>query len=447
MGRRGKDELPAMRLHRPSGNARVRLNGKDIYLGKYGSEEARVAYHALIQKLVAEQQNPLATIKPSAAVLPGDAVGEHAVVTPAPQAVQEPTERQTRAAAPPAPLIGELLVLYHQHALQKYRTPDGKTSSTIGNVKMAIRALVDFRELPAAEFTVGMFEDMLRRLEARPAIRQTPAGTKVEQGRLLRSTINRAGKYVKQFFKWAAKHNYVPVEVATRLGFAEMLARGRTTAPEGRKVLPVDDEVVQQTLEHLPKMAADMVRIQRLIGCRPGELCKLRPCEIAEVPDDPEVHVWTPEHHKTAWRDHEHRILIGPKAYELLQPYLDRRPQDYCFQPAESEAQRNSERRKKRTSPMTPSHRLRRDRARKRSVSKKPYDEKAYAKAIGRACEKNDIPHWTPNQLRHSVGTEVRLRDGLDSAQVVLGHRRAEVTQRYAEPADERARAYVKQYG
>ena len=43
------------------------------------------------------------------------------------------------------------------------------------------------------------------------------------------------------------------------------------------------------------------------------------------------------------------------------------------------------------------------------------------------------VPHWHPNQLRHTHGTEVRRRFGLEAAQVALGHERADVTQVYAE--------------
>jgi integrase len=43
------------------------------------------------------------------------------------------------------------------------------------------------------------------------------------------------------------------------------------------------------------------------------------------------------------------------------------------------------------------------------------------------------VPTWTPNQLRHTFATEVRKRYGLESAQVLLGHQRCDVTQVYAE--------------
>ena len=40
---------------------------------------------------------------------------------------------------------------------------------------------------------------------------------------------------------------------------------------------------------------------------------------------------------------------------------------------------------------------------------------------------------WSPNQLRHAAGTEVRRLFGLEAAQVILGHAKADVTQVYAE--------------
>ncbi len=43
------------------------------------------------------------------------------------------------------------------------------------------------------------------------------------------------------------------------------------------------------------------------------------------------------------------------------------------------------------------------------------------------------MPKWSPNRLRHAVGTEVRSNFGLEASQVVLGHAKADVTQVYAE--------------
>lgn len=48
MGRRKSGEAPQVRFHAHSGQARVRINGKVIYLGPYGSPEANAAYHRLL---------------------------------------------------------------------------------------------------------------------------------------------------------------------------------------------------------------------------------------------------------------------------------------------------------------------------------------------------------------------------------------------------------------
>lgn len=61
------------------------------------------------------------------------------------------------------------------------------------------------------------------------------------------------------------------------------------------------------------------------------------------------------------------------------------------------------------------------------------YRPEAVAHAVAKACERAGVPHWHQNQLRHSFGTEVRKRFGLEAAQVLLGHAKADFTQVYAE--------------
>lgn len=71
------------------------------------------------------------------------------------------------------------------------------------------------------------------------------------------------------------------------------------------------------------------------------------------------------------------------------------------------------------------------------------YSVAGYRRAIGRACVELGIGVWNPNQLRHTVGTEIRRRFGIEGAQVVLGHAELGVTQVYAER--DRARAIAIQ--
>lgn len=91
---------------------------------------------------------------------------------------------------------------------------------------------------------------------------------------------------------------------------------------------------------------------------------------------------------------------------------------------------------------MTPSQAARK--AKLTKSRKKPprehYTDDTLNRCIRRACEKAEIPRWTPMQLRHTAGTEARLAGGgLDAAQIRLGHKHANITEVYAELAHEKA--------
>ena len=55
--------------------------------------------------------------------------------------------------------------------------------------------------------------------------------------------------------------------------------------------------------------------------------------------------------------------------------------------------------------------------------------------------------HWHPNRLRHSYATKVRKAHGLEAAQVLLGHSRADVTQVYAARNEELAVSVAAKIG
>jgi site-specific recombinase XerC len=57
------------------------------------------------------------------------------------------------------------------------------------------------------------------------------------------------------------------------------------------------------------------------------------------------------------------------------------------------------------------------------------------------------IEKWSPNRLRHAVATEIRRQFGVEAAQVVLGHSRADVTQVYAERDWQKAQDVMKAIG
>jgi integrase len=116
--------------------------------------------------------------------------------------------------------------------------------------------------------------------------------------------------------------------------------------------------------------------------------------------------------------------------------------------------QYRAEQRTRRKTKVQPSQ-MNRHRRTPRKLPGDRYTPCSYDQAIRKACEKANqaekekaikggmdpqeaearilVPHWSPNQLRHSHATEVRRRFGLEAAQVALGHSKADITQVYAE--------------
>ncbi len=94
-----------------------------------------------------------------------------------------------------------------------------------------------------------------------------------------------------------------------------------------------------------------MIQLQLLTGMRSGEVVLLRPCDVDQSGT---VWVYRPAWHKTDYREIARTIFLGPRAQELLRPWLARAVESFCFSPLEAEAERNAARRAARTTKMTP---------------------------------------------------------------------------------------------
>ena len=432
MGRNPKHLLPQMRLHKGSGHARVRINGTEHWLGQFGSPEALTAYDRLIAEFLATRgtrPTPSVEIPPALRVHP-EPDSRPAEDEPVPSSSvvdQQPTP------APAGITVAELCVTYLEYAKTHYVLPDGRLSSSYHGMLQAVNALRPFQRIPAAAFGPRCLREILDRLVHEKNRNGKPRP---------RKSINRLAKRIRGLFKWAVSMEIVPAQTWHALMAVEGLRRGRSAAPELPPIRPVADEIVKKTLPHLPKIVADLVWFIRLAGCRPGEACQLRPVDIDM---SEKVWKWTLKSHKNSWRDQERVVMIGPRAQKLIRPYiatLRDRPNGFCFSPRASEKERNQERHQARRSPMTPSQAARK--AKSMNSRKRPprehFTDDTLNRCIRRACEAAEVPRWTPMQLRHTAGTEARRAGGgLDAAQVRLGPRHANITEVYAEIAQEKA--------
>jgi integrase len=107
-------------------------------------------------------------------------------------------------------------------------------------------------------------------------------------------------------------------------------------------------------------------------------------------------------------------------------------PAQTLFSPFHAREERFRVYRSKRKSKVQPSQ-FARKKHNPKLVPAAEYNPHTYAHAVRVASRKAGVPHWHPNQLRHLFATEVRKEHGLEAAQVLLGHSRADVTQVYAE--------------
>jgi integrase len=413
MGRRKSGEAPRIRVESKSKHARVRIGGRVHWLGKCPAGKPTPEQTAKAARLWNEYLSGVT----SPAAAPQSATRTVAV------ADQEPTAKPATGVT-----VAAIGVRYLDHCETYYRTPDGKTTSSVAGVEMALRALFPFADTPAAEFG--------------PRAMKTVRDAMVREGRP-RVTCNRVAKTIRRMFKWAVSEELVAAEVWKSLEAVAPLQKGRTEAPELPPVEEVPEDIVEATLPQLPKVVADMVRFQRWTGARPGEVCLLRPADIDRSGD---VWVFTPEHHKLSWREEDvpRHITIGQEAQKVLMPYLLRSATTYCFSPRDSERDRNRARRQARVSPLTPSQRARKPvRGRQRPAGER-YTTASYRRAITRAVEAvNDaleeagveerLPNWSPNQLRHLRAGEVKERFGIEAASAVLGHANIRTTEIYAD--------------
>ena len=401
---------PKYRKHRASGQAIVTIHGQDHYLGPWNTAASKTEYDRLVGEWIAAGR-------------PLHPIGSAFDVS-----------------------VAELCRKYWQFA-KGYYVKNGKPTATQYGIKMTIKML---------RTNYGPTRASLFGPLALKALQQSM----ISDG-MSRRYINDHADRIRRIFKWAVGEELVPPSVHQALTAVPGLRKGRTAARETKPIAPVSDAVIDRMLDHLTPVVADMVRFQRFTGCRPGEGCIIRPCDVDRSDD---IWEFRPVEHKTEHQDRDRVVFIGPRAQEILRPYLLRGTEEYCFSPAESERERLQLRHERRKIPIGYGNRPESNRKRrpKRSATM-CYTPGSYRRAIHRACERafpppKDMPkekhrewhkeqRWSPNQVRHTAATEIRRKFGLEAAQVALGHAYADVTQIYAERDNAAAANVMRQIG
>jgi len=398
-------------LRHASGQAFARVNGKNLYFGKYGSPESLAKYDDFKREWLLQH---------------GDV-------------------RKYRLT------VDELAIFYIGHAEQYYRK-NGAPTSEVWCIRAALRFAVQ---------TLGA----CRVRDFGPAKLKQVRQAMIDHG-LARESINKNIDRIRRMVRWGVENEKVPPEVLAALVAVRGLGKGRSNARETEPVKPVPIDRVEAIQPYVKPLVWAMIQLQLFTGARPGEVIIMRGCDLDMTG---EVWVYVPASHKTEHHGRGRTIFIGPKAQAVIRPFLKAGPQAYLFSPRDvckvrrggtrqpgarynRNAYRNAVLRACERAFAMPKEL----RGIPRGLTKKEKElppaeqsqilaEREKLRAKARAWRHENC--WHPHQLRHNAGTTVRAAADLDAARTVMGQGSLAVAEIYAEKDLETARMVIAKIG
>jgi integrase len=349
------------------------LNGVDHYLGPWNSPQSKAEYDRIIAEWMARGRR-----------LPADDNNRHDF------------------------LVKELTHGYRAHLL-------GIQPKLEDKQHLAFKIVNElYGNTPATKFDVMAFKAIRLKL--------------IEAGLAVTTIRDRMG-VIRRMVAWGVENEMLPADALQRIVAVAGIRAGRDGVKPSKKVKPAPEEDIDKILPYCSPTIRAMIELQRFTGMRPQEVRLITTGQIDRTSDP---WIYSPTQHKTLHRGKDRIIPLGPRAQSLLAGLLKADPDAPLFSPAEAREAFIQGQREKRKSKVPPSQKNRR----KKNPKRKPgrvYDRHSYAHALERACLKAGVPVFRPNQIRHKYATKVRREHGLEAAQVLLGHTKADVTQVYAE--------------
>jgi hypothetical protein len=175
-----RKKIPAYRLHKASGQARVIIDRKHVYLGVFGSAQSHEKY----ARLIAEYFRPGAT----------------------------PTPPSTNGGFPDLS-VNELLMRYLEFAMSYY-VKNGRPTGEVSNLKDSMRPL-------RALYSHSLVKDFGPK--ALQAVRQYMIDTEKLSRRVINNRIDR----IRRIFKWGVAEELIPPSVHEGLRAVSGLRFGR----------------------------------------------------------------------------------------------------------------------------------------------------------------------------------------------------------------------------
>lgn len=267
-----------------SGQARIRIRGKDYYLGPWNSLASRKEYARLTAEFAADPQ----------------------------RAARVPIENNS------ATTVDEIIVAWADE-----NDDGGKEAREILRATVPLSRL--FGPTRGEDFDANSL-NAVRKIMIDGSwmfVREKHRRRKFKQpiGWCLNQT-NHMIMRLKKIWRWAEMKKFVPKGSYHHLACLPRLKRNcgvRRTA----KVKPAHEPSVEAVLPCLTPMVAAMVQVAQLTGVRPKELCEMRP-QMFQFDGPDGTWLFSLDDHKTAHITGDDSVgVFGPRAQAIIRPYLE----------------------------------------------------------------------------------------------------------------------------
>lgn len=351
---------PSMCLHKSSGQAVVILpdaSGKRryVYLGEFGSTEARDRYRAVLAAHMSRKPVPSGPVTV-------------------------------------ARLCAEFLI----EARMTYQQKSGTVNRSVVNLETACAHMLGtLRDRNADSLGSDDFVALRDRLST-TLIR----GTKKT---LSRRHVNRTMGVIRHVVHWGVRIGLVHASVAEACDGTGNIPRGARGVREKDPSRPVDRASIDAVIPHLPSTLVAAIEILWWSGMRAGELCLLRGRDVV-LGGDGSWSYRPPKEEYGTWKGRDRVVQFPPECVAIVASMAKADPDAFLFSPRRIMAERRAERRAQRLTKIQPSQVARAKRnAAKDPQFKEKLDVASMRRAVARSCDAAGVARFGLEQIRKAA--------------------------------------------
>ncbi len=263
-----------------------------------------------------------------------------------------------------------------------------------------------------------------------------PSDLRAVQNRMIglqrsRNYVNRTIRRIVDFFSWMVSYEYTDAGVLTALKCVAPIAHGKPGVRETDPILSVPQAALDATSQCAPWIVRQAMRLQEIGNMRPGELVRMKICDLRVTQDSRGEVGWEyrPRKHKNAHRRQSRNIYFGADGQTVLRDVISAVFGQGTLGDGEFKMPRLG------------------DTADDRRIW--PWKStQTYGAAVRKARKAASVARWTPNQLRKKRTTYTAAKADVETAAQSAGHADDRTTKKaYIDPSTEKAKQFQLDFG